>query len=136
MILILRKKIHFRENWLIFLGIWGEAELFLGIWGAKANKFREKRKLFSGSWGDQCIIFRDLGSTYPPPPPLGGLMSVHCSLVFTCWERANGMALLYVMFFLCFCHFPMWCPGSGVVFDCIDSRSLPYSLHGLDNTRN
>ena len=22
--------------------------------------------------------------------------------------------------FLCFCHFPMWCPGSGVVLDCID----------------
>ena len=20
-----------------------------------------------------------------------------------------------------FCHFPMWCPGSGVVLDCIDS---------------
>ena len=65
MILILGKKIHFRENWLIFLGIWGEAELFLGIWGAKANNFREKRKLFSGIWGDQCIIFRDLGSIYP-----------------------------------------------------------------------
>ena len=63
------KKIHFRENRLIFLGIWGEAELFLGIWGAKANNFREKRKLFSGSWGDQCIIFRDLGSTYPPGGP-------------------------------------------------------------------
>ena len=61
------KKIHFRENWLIFLGIWGEGELSLGISGAKANNFREKRKLFSGSWGDQCIIFRDLGSTYPPP---------------------------------------------------------------------
>ena len=60
---------HFRENWLIFLGIWGEAELFLGIWGAKANNFREKWKLFSGSWGDQCIIFRDLGSTYPPGGP-------------------------------------------------------------------
>ena len=57
---------HFRENWLIFLGIWGEAELFLGIWGAKANNFREKRKFFSGIWGDQCIIFRDLGSTDPP----------------------------------------------------------------------
>ena len=57
---------HFMENWLIFLGIWGEAELFLGIWGAKANNFREKRKLFSGSLGDQCIIFRDLGSTYTP----------------------------------------------------------------------
>ena len=25
---------------------------------------------------------------------------------------------------LCFCHFPMWCPGSGVVLDCIDSWSL------------
>ena len=61
MILILRKKIHFRENWLIFLGIWGEAELFLGIWGAKANNFREKRKLFSGSWGEEEIIFRELG---------------------------------------------------------------------------
>ena len=22
---------------------------------------------------------------------------------------------------LCFCHFPMWYPGSGVVLDCIDS---------------
>ena len=22
---------------------------------------------------------------------------------------------------LCFCHFPMWCPGLGVVLDCIDS---------------
>ena len=68
-ILILGKKIHFRENCLIFLGIWGEAELVLGIWGAKANNFREKGKLFSVIWGDQCTIFRDLGSTYPP----GGL---------------------------------------------------------------
>ena len=68
-ILTLGKKIHFRENWLIFWWIWGEAELFLGIWGAKANNFRDTRKLFSGIWGDQCIIFRDLGSTYPP----GGL---------------------------------------------------------------
>ena len=65
MILILGRKIHFRENWLIFLGIWGEAEQFLGIWGAKTNNSREKRKLFLGIWGDQCIIFRDLGSTSP-----------------------------------------------------------------------
>ena len=55
----------------IGLYFWGEAEQFLGIWGAKANTFREKRKLVSRSWGDQCIIFRDLGSTYPPP--LGAL---------------------------------------------------------------
>ena len=33
-------------------------------------------------------------------------LSVHCSLVITCWERANLVALLYVMVFLCFCHFP------------------------------
>ena len=25
------------------------------------------------------------------------------------------------MWFLVFCHFPMWWPGSGVVLDCIDS---------------
>ena len=30
--------------------------------------------------------------------------------------------------FLCFCHFPIWCPGSGVVLYCIDSRSLPFPL--------
>ena len=30
--------------------------------------------------------------------------------------------------FLCFCHFPTWCPGSGVVLDCIDPWSLPSFL--------
>ena len=30
---------HFRENWLIVLGIWGEAELILRIWGAKEKYF-------------------------------------------------------------------------------------------------
>ena len=63
---------HFRENWLIFLGVWGEAELFLGIWGAKANTFRERRTLFAGKRGNQCIIFRDQGSTDPP----GGLTRI------------------------------------------------------------
>ena len=29
--------------------------------------------------------------------------------------RTGLLALLY------FCQFPMWCPGSGVVLDCIDS---------------
>ena len=46
----------------------GKAELFLGIWGAKANTFRETMTLFAGRRGDQCIIFRDQGSTDPPPP--------------------------------------------------------------------
>ena len=30
--------------------------------------------------------------------------------------------------FLCICHFPTRCPGSGVVPDCINSRSLPSFL--------
>ena len=48
-------------------------------------------------------------------------LSVPCSLVVICWERADFLALLYVMFSCVFCHFPIWYPGSGVVFDCIDS---------------
>ena len=47
----MERKIHFRENWLIFFGIVGEAELILGIWGAKAKYFQ----------GAEEIIFRDLG---------------------------------------------------------------------------
>ena len=48
---------HFRENWLIFLGIWGEAELILRIWGAKkkyfqgAEEFWEISALFLGIKG-------------------------------------------------------------------------------------
>ena len=30
--------------------------------------------------------------------------------------------------FMCFCHVPIRCPGSGVVLDCIDSWSSPSSL--------
>ena len=54
-------------------------------------------------------------------------LSVHCNFVVTCWRWAG---LLNV--FLCFCHFPMWCPWSGVVFGCIDSWSLhSYLLLGI-----
>ena len=41
--------------------------------------------------------------------------SVHCSLVVTCWERANLLALLNVMFYCVFVTFPggvlglVWC---------------------------
>ena len=38
----------------------------------RLNTFRELRKLFSGSWGDQCIIFRDQGITDPPRGGGGG----------------------------------------------------------------
>ena len=45
------RKLHLMENWLIILGILGEAELFSGIW-------RAKEKYFQGA-GE--IVFRDLG---------------------------------------------------------------------------
>ena len=49
-------------------------------------------------------------------------VSVPCSLVVTCcWERADLLAFLYVMFSCVFCHFLILCPRSGVVFDCMDS---------------
>ena len=43
--------------------------IFLGILREKANTFRETRKLFEGRRGDECIIFRDQGSTDPPWGP-------------------------------------------------------------------
>ena len=51
------RKLHFRENCLIFFGILGEAELILRIWGAKekyfqgAEEFWEISALFSGTKG-------------------------------------------------------------------------------------
>ena len=48
------------------------------------------------------------------------VLSVPCSLVVTCWERADLLALVYDVF-LCFCHVQIWCSRSGVVFNCIDS---------------
>ena len=45
---------------------------------------------------------------------------VHCCLVVTCWERADALTLVCDVK-LCFCHFPIWYPGSGVVLYCIDS---------------
>ena len=43
------------------------------------------------------------------------ILSVPCSLVVTCWESDDLLTLLYLS------HCPICCPGSGVVFDCIDS---------------
>ena len=75
--------INFREDLLIFWGIWGEAKLILRIWGAKENIFGEQRYFLSGSWGDQCIIFRDQGSTDPPPPSGASKMSPQCTQLKT-----------------------------------------------------
>ena len=51
-------------------------------------------------------------------------VSVPCYLVGTCWERADLFSIVCGVW-LCFYHFHMWYPGSGVVLDCIDSWSLP-----------
>ena len=47
-------------------------------------------------------------------------------LVITCCENADLSLVCYVC--LCFCHFPVWCYGSGMTLEFIDSRSLPSSL--------
>ena len=48
-------------------------------------------------------------------------LSVHYSLVVTCWERANLLALLYVMFSCVFVTFP--CGVKGQVWYLIVSIS-------------
>ena len=45
---------------------------------------------------------------------------LYCLFLAACWEKADLLALLYVMLFV-FCHCPIRCPLSGVVLDCIDS---------------
>ena len=56
------------------------------------------------------------------------VMSVHCSLVVTCWDRANLLALLYVMFTSAFVTF--WCGVLGQVWYKI--VSIPYlCLHSF-----
>ena len=41
------------------------------------------------------------------------VMSASCSLVITCWDRADRLAHLYLMGF--FCPFPIWCSWLGVI---------------------
>ena len=53
------------------------------------------------------------------------VLSVPCSLVVT-WPLDSLVQVCDV--FLCFCHFPLRCPGSGVVFDCVDFWSLPSAI--------
>ena len=47
----MERKIDFMENWLIFLGIRGEAEVILRSWGAKEKYFQ----------GAEEFSFRNLG---------------------------------------------------------------------------
>ena len=38
-----------------------------------------------------------------------------------CWSHGHLLALWYAMFSCVLVTFPLWCPGSCVVLDCIDS---------------
>ena len=67
-LILLKEKKHFREKWLILLGIWGDAELILGIWRAKAKYFRGVEDFFQGFGEIICITFREQGSTDPLGP--------------------------------------------------------------------
>ena len=49
-----------------------------------------------------------------------------CVFLTALWSPAekgltSWLSFLYVMFFLCLCHFLIWCPGPDVVFHCVDS---------------
>ena len=56
----MERKIHFRENWLIFLGIWGEAELILSIWGAKEKYFQGAEEFSVRNLGRSMHYFQGL----------------------------------------------------------------------------
>ena len=47
--------------------------------------------------------------------------SAPCSFVIICWERADLLALLCVMFPCIFVTFSLWFLKLGVVLDCINS---------------
>ena len=56
------------------LGAGEQLYYFQGFREHEQNNFREQRKIFSGSWGDSGIIFREQGST--DSLPLGILYSI------------------------------------------------------------
>ena len=72
----MERNIHFRESWLKFLGIWGEAELILRVWGAKEKyfqgaeefSFRDFFFFFWGGGGGLMHYFRGSREHRPPPP--------------------------------------------------------------------
>ena len=68
----MKRKIHFRKNWLIILGIWGAAELILRIWVAKEKYFQGTEEFSFMDLGRSVHYFPGLRE-HRPPPPSGGL---------------------------------------------------------------
>ena len=67
----MERKIPFREKWLIFLGIWREAELILRIWGAEEKYFQGAEEFSFRDLGRSIHYFQ--GSREHRPHPPGGL---------------------------------------------------------------
>ena len=66
------RKIHFRENWLIFLGIWGETELILRMWGGSKGKILSGScGIFFQGFGEINALFSGIHGAQTPP---GGLI--------------------------------------------------------------
>ena len=57
-LIIWKEFLHFRENWLIFLGIWGEVELILRILGAKEKYFQGTEVPFFRNSGRKMHYFK------------------------------------------------------------------------------
>ena len=58
----------------MFCGTWGEAKINFKDLGRRGKYFQGAEKFYFMIRGDQCIIFRDQGSTDPP----GGLTIKNC----------------------------------------------------------
>ena len=54
-------------------------------------------------------------------------MLLHLFIAALWSPAAKGLTSCLFFMMLCFCHFPMWYPGSGEVLDCINSWSLRLS---------
>ena len=62
----MERKIHFRENWLIFWGIWGDAELILSIWGAKEKYFQGAEEFSFGDFEEINALFSGIKEAQTP----------------------------------------------------------------------
>ena len=61
-----------------------------------------------------------------------GFVMLYCLFTAALWSPIGKELtswLSCVWLFIVFCHFSMWCPGSGVVLECVGSWSLPPYLH-------
>ena len=54
------------ENWLIFWGIWGEAELILRVWGAKEKYFQGAGKFSLRDLGEINSLFSGIKAAQTP----------------------------------------------------------------------